>query len=116
MITLKKQDIPLDLIEFFEPAECGKCYVCNMCLVFDEVWRVLRDDSTLFLNMGDSYAGSWGSMSHDQEGKAKRSGSNNRPPSSYPQNGLKPKDLCGMPWRLALGLAAVKVFHKECRD
>ena len=40
---------------------CGKCYVCHLVSVFREVWRVLRDDGTLFLNLGDSYCGYKGS-------------------------------------------------------
>src|SRR5271156_2005852 len=59
---------------------CGKCgavridaqlglektpeeYIATMLEVFREVKRVLRDDGTLWLNMGDSYAGSWGAQS-----------------------------------------------------
>lgn len=81
-------------------------YLENMLTVFREVKRVLREDGTLWLNLGDCYSGSWGSMSHDLDGKAKRMGYNARPASSYPQNGLKPKDLIGLPWRVAFALQA----------
>lgn len=81
-------------------------YVEKMVEVFREVKRVLRDDGTLWLNLGDSYAGSWGSMSHDLKGKAKRAGTNARPPTSYKQQSLKPKDLVGIPWRVAFALQA----------
>jgi DNA modification methylase len=77
-----------------------------MVEVFREVRRVLREDGTLWLNLGDSYAGSWGAMSHDLSEKAKRAGMNYRPVTSVKQNGLKPKDLVGIPWRVAFALQA----------
>jgi DNA modification methylase len=58
-------------------------YVAKMVEVFREVRRILRADGTLFLNLGDSYSGSWGAMSHDMAGKAKRAGTNKRPPTSF---------------------------------
>jgi DNA modification methylase len=81
-------------------------YVANLVEVFREVRRVLRDDGTLWLNLGDSYAGSWGSASHDINDKARRTGTNQRPPTSYKQKGLKPKDLVGIPWMVAFALRA----------
>ena len=81
-------------------------YVANLVEVFREVRRVLRDDGTLWLNLGDTYAGSWGSASHDINDKARRTGTNQRPPTSYKQKGLKPKDLVGIPWRVAFALQA----------
>ena len=81
-------------------------YVENLVAILREVKRVLRDDGTLWLNLGDSYAGSWGSMSHDLKGKAKRAGTNARPPTSYKQQSLKPKDLVGIPWMVAFALRA----------
>ena len=61
-VLMRKQEIPLDMLDLFEPAECGECYVCRMVVVFREVRRVLADDATLWLNLGDSYAndGKWG--------------------------------------------------------
>lgn len=81
-------------------------YITNMVAVFREVWRVLRDDGTLWVNMGDSYAsGEVGR--HDSRGDtpfgAKMDG-----PRQYKRlkTGLKPKDLCMMPARLAMALQA----------
>lgn len=79
-------------------------YVQKMVEVFREVRRVLRDDGTLWLNLGDSYnAGRDGG--HAGGGKqgshvkyVQRSGAN--------VPGLKPKDLVGIPWRVALALQA----------
>jgi DNA modification methylase len=39
---------------------CGACYVCNLRTWAAEMWRVLRDDGCMFLNLGDSYASSGG--------------------------------------------------------
>ena len=75
-------------------AFCGECgawlgalgleptvdlYVAHIVEIFREVWRVLRKDGTCWINLGDSYTG-------------RRDGN------------LKPKDLVGMPWRIAFAL------------
>jgi DNA modification methylase len=106
---------------------CGKCgarrvdqqlgleptpelYVANMVAVFREVRRVLRRDGTCWVNLGDSYAtgtatpskasadvdnGYW--QNADKLGRSRIDGR---------QAGLKPKDLVGIPWRLAFALQA----------
>lgn len=85
-------------------------YVEQLCLVFDEVWRVLRDDGTLWLNLGDTYASFRDSKSTPD---SLRSGDGtrvataaNRNPESLRKAGLKHKDLIGIPWRVALALQA----------
>jgi len=60
MNIYKKSDIPEDLQQYFEPAELGleltpEEYVQNMVEIFREVWRVLRDDGTVWLNLGSSF-------------------------------------------------------------
>lgn len=91
---------------------CGQCYVCQMRTIAAELWRVLREDGTLWLNLGDSYAGSWGSMSYPGGSIAgRRFGANGegniaRPVKSRVKGHLKPKDLVGIPWRVALALQA----------
>lgn len=88
------------------PAE----YVEQMVAVFREVRRVLRDDGTLWLNLGDSYATGAGSVG-DAPGGGKQ-GENWKlrgrmtPPNRMPLPGLKPKDLIGIPWRVAFALQA----------
>jgi len=81
--------------------ETPEQYVNQMVQVFREVWRVLKDDGTLWLNIGDSYAGNMSRASNN--GRAgfgsEREGVFNRMP-----DGLKPKDLIGIPWRLAFAL------------
>ena len=83
-------------------------YVANMVAVFREVRRVLRADGTLWLNIGDSYAGS-NCGSNDYREKT---GLGTAPTTKYKgqkpglPDGLKPKDLVGIPWRVAFALQA----------
>jgi site-specific DNA-methyltransferase (adenine-specific) len=94
-------------------------YIVKMVAVFRAVGRVLRDDGTLWVNMGDSYA-STGSNGFDGEVK-QYLGSDGKPGTNCTSwsgqkrsqktartavSGLKPKDLCMMPARLALALQA----------
>jgi len=107
---------------------CGKCgarridsqlglertpeeYVAHMVEVFREVRRVLRKDGVLFLNLGDSYATGGGAVGRapgggDQGERFIRAGMINTQPNRMPLPGLKPKDLVGIPWRVALALQA----------
>lgn len=96
------------------PAE----YVETMRAVFAEVRRVLADDGTLWLNIGDSYSGSWGNQGRKAERGTQRPV--NKPMMTpvhdgrYPTTGsntgaVKPgappaKNLMGMPWRTAFAL------------
>jgi DNA modification methylase len=82
-------------------------YIANLVAVFRECKRILRDDGTLWVNIGDSYGGS-------------KSGGRNDTDRMYPgspdglrtsgiidcQTGVKPKDLIGIPWMLAFALRA----------
>jgi len=84
-------------------------YVEKMVRVFREVKRVLRKDGTCWVNMGDSYVSSaTGSQGNNTStldgGKATQIEAGKRP--SKLGNGLKPKDLMGVPWRLAFALQA----------
>lgn len=91
-------------------------YLARMRSVFRLVRELLSDDGTLWLNMGDGYAGSLGSqMNQGSTGQmAGRSVTNARARPKQQANvlrqsknsGLKPKDLIGMPWMLALILRA----------
>ena len=97
--------------------ETPAAFVAKLVEVFREVRRLLRDDGTLWLNLGDSYAGSWGAQSRETAGKhapnisaisanqviaAQRKASKT---GSVPAgSGLKPKDLMGIPWRVAFAL------------
>lgn len=89
-------------------------YVAGMVAVFREVRRVLRDDGTLWLNIGDSYCsggagvqGICGQMASRRVAQVRDRkavhGDVLRPPSVF---GLKQKDLIGIPWMLAFALRA----------
>ncbi len=89
-------------------------YVEHLVSIFAEVWRVLREDGTVWLNLGDCYAGSWSGNSMRPEGGAQRPGGPGFQPldaryvpraGAIPP-GLKPKDLVGIPWRVAFALQA----------
>ncbi|WP_226456148.1 DNA-methyltransferase [Pseudomonas sp. AF03-9] len=80
------------------PAE----FIARLVEVFREVHRVLRDDGTAWVNMGDSYANG-GRSSRDSDEKLPARGMGFRPKDP---DGIKPKDLMGMPWRLAFALQA----------
>lgn len=85
-------------------------YVGHLVAVFREVWRCLRDDGTLWLNLGDSYT----SGNRDTHGtkvgykqQTNRGMDGQNDPARLPQPaGLKPKDLLGIPWRVAFALQA----------
>ena len=77
-------------------------YVASLVRVFEEVRRVLADDGTLWLNIGDSYT-SGGRTWRAPDKKNPIRAMSVRPPT--PQ-GLKPKELVGIPWKLAFALQA----------
>jgi len=77
-------------------------YIDNVVRVFREVKRVLKDDGTLWLNIGDSYT-SGNRTWRDTDRKNPARAMAYRPPTP---EGLKPKDLIGIPWRLAFALQA----------
>lgn len=86
-------------------------FVESMLEVFREVHRVLRDDGTLWLNLGDSYAGSGkgrnadGSANVDPQSKQATSlGTIIGTLHKLTPDGLKPKDLMGIPWEVAFAL------------
>lgn len=87
---------------------CGECYVCRLAAVFHEVHRVLRDDGALWLNLGDSYAGHWGEKyAHKPFGQDRTPDAStppNKPSLDFKNSSIKPKDLIGLPWRVALAL------------
>ena len=84
-------------------------YVAELVAVFREVRRVLRDDGTLWLNLGDSYAASQSAGDKTFGNPAFNENRPSRAATKTParQRGdLKPKDLLGIPWRVAFALQA----------
>ncbi len=93
--------------------ETPGAYVAKLVDVFREVRRVLRDDGTLWLNLGDSYAatsrgGDQSTYKTTDDLRAAKSvaifGAEKR--KMQMPNGIKPKDLVGIPWRVAFALQA----------
>lgn len=84
-------------------------FIGHIVLVYREVWRVLRDDGTAWVNFGDSYAGSgkgaWLNKEAQKEVYVVDPGSEITKVPKTP-SGLKPKDLIGIPWRVAFALQA----------
>lgn len=90
-------------------------FVEHTVTIFREVRRVLRDDGTLWLNLGDSYASGKGTCFNPGGGENSL-GQERKTAGVHPldrgnvstlrESGLKPKDLCGIPWRVAFALQA----------
>ncbi len=101
------------------PEEYAEKLVC----VFRDVWRVLRKDGVVWLNLGDCYATGAGKVgdcpgggeqgerwkgykgAQPEQTKSAAMGPTTQP-NRMPQKGLKPKDLAGIPWRVAFALQA----------
>jgi DNA modification methylase len=88
-------------------------FLNTMVGVFELCRHVLADDGTMWVNMGDSYAGSWGSQGREYSGvgvsslSARQVAASQRKASltgTVRDEGIKPKDLMGQPWRLAFAL------------
>jgi hypothetical protein len=103
-------DIPADLKEFFEPApqlgleKSPDEFIANMVEVFSLARRALREDGTLWLNIGDSYASAYACSRVSKVGNGSPDEATTRP--NRISGVLKEKDLCMIPWRLALALQA----------
>jgi site-specific DNA-methyltransferase (adenine-specific) len=87
-------------------------YVAKLVEIFREVKRVMRKDGTFWLNLGDSYAGSNCGYGQTKESSGFQNvvrqtyyPTSSRKPTHIPP-GLKPKDLVGIPWRVAFALQA----------
>jgi DNA modification methylase len=91
-------------------------FIGHCVYVFRDVSRVLRDDGTLWLNLGDSYHGGGSTTKNGQNTRLYESkstlqskhteGSCNRRPKPRGYPGYKPKDLIGIPWKVAFALQA----------
>jgi DNA modification methylase len=83
------------LRDYGTPAQLGREaspseYIAKLSAVFSEVYRVLKDNGTLWLNIADSYAGRCRIMCQMPNG----------------MGGVKPKDMLGIPWAVAFALRA----------
>jgi DNA modification methylase len=88
-----------------------EAYVASICEVFAEVWRVLKDDGTAWLNLGDSYAGG-GRGGNPEDSPHRKQATNFGSVTGATKEkwpipvGIKAKDLVGIPWRVAFALQA----------
>jgi len=83
-------------------------YVEKMVAVFEEVRRVLRKDGTLWLNLGDTYAANRTTQVIDNKHVDVGNDLSMKVPS-----GLKQKDLCGIPWRVAFALQSAGWYLRQ---
>jgi DNA modification methylase len=95
-------------------------YVARMVGVFREVRRVLADDGTLWLNLGDSYSGGKTGRSDSGDGRTDDRGvpygarlKHGEPSQRGVPPGRKPKELVGIPWRVAFALQADGWFLRQ---
>lgn len=100
-----REDLQLGL----EPTPAD--YIEELCQVFDEVWRVLKDDGTLWVNLGDSYASFRDGKAVPDTTRGESTGTlvpkgaaSNRMASSFTSSSVKHKDLVGIPWRFAFAM------------
>ncbi len=82
-------------------------YTARLVAVFEEVRRILRKDGTLWLNLGDCYSSYFSKRSSwDPSGTKQQSNNGSLAAPSREVRGLKPKNLVGIPWRVAFALQA----------
>jgi DNA modification methylase len=81
-------------------------FVAKMVEVFREVRRVLRSNGVCWLNLGDSYASNWPCSRRNLIGNESLPNGKREARPARISDGLKEKDLCGIPWRVALALQA----------
>jgi len=90
------------LRDYDHPAQYGaedspEAYVRTLCATFAEAHRVLAGDGTLWINLGDRYAA-------NSDGYQRGQGFHDQQPLLRPATQLAPKNLLGLPWRLAFAL------------
>ncbi|MTI82319.1 MAG: site-specific DNA-methyltransferase [Firmicutes bacterium] len=90
-----------------------EAYVGHIVLIFRKVWQVLKDDGILWLNLGDCYFGTGGDTGNGPNScvgptadAAMPKMGRNEKHKNLAAAGLKPKDLVGIPWRVAFALQA----------
>lgn len=97
--------------------ETPEQFIADLVEIFEEVKRILTDDGTLWVNIGDSYCGT-GTGSGNQESSGLQGGKKTqieagKRPSKANLPGLKPKDLIGIPWMLAFALRSAGWYLRQ---
>jgi DNA modification methylase len=110
-VALPVRLINWGLRDYGNPAQIGlertpDEYVASLVAVFREVWRVLKDDGTLWLNLADSYSNTSASAGGAGKQWTNHGTVQMRGITKPIAPGLKPKDLVGIPWRVAFALQA----------
>lgn len=103
MVKIEAMDVAFGLED--DPA----AYVGHMVAIFRELHRVMRDDGVVFLNIGDSYAGGGRNVGNAIENTSELQRSHLHSAAAGPgiiPEGVKRKDMVGIPWRVALALQA----------
>jgi len=94
--------------------ESPKEYISNLIEVFKEVYRTLKDDGILWINIGDSYAGSGqGVGSPLGEKQASNKGSKTKKSILLKVEGVRRKELIGIPWMLAFALREIGFMIRQ---
>lgn len=89
-----------------------EAYIENICQVAAGIWHVLKSNGTFWLNLGDSYTSEGRTMQRNDSLSKNRL----KVPTDYRSplpNGLKPKDLVGIPWRVAFALQADRWYLRS---
>ena len=91
-------------------------YVSAMVSVFDAVWRVLRDDGVVWLNLGDTYAGGSSGKVNNASSNLNGGLATQAAAASvvHRRQGVRTKNLCGIPWRVALALQSYGWTLRQC--
>jgi DNA modification methylase len=106
--ALRDYGVPGQIGQEDSPAE----YVERLCAVFAEVYRVLKPDGTFWLNISDTYCGTGSKGTHfDPKNPKGRTGQKKAKNRQLP--GLKPKDLIGIPWRIAFALRGAGWYLRQ---
>ncbi len=79
-------------------------YIDKIVLVFSHVWQVLKEDGTVWLNMGDCFNSTASGQNGNKNYNSTLAGGKVESISFKKKTGLKPKDLIGLPWRVAFAL------------
>lgn len=88
-------------------------YIGHTVQVFREVGRVLKNDGTLWLNIGDTYCTSGGITDSGDNGIGKKYKNKGRKRNRIKTNGIKTKDMYGLPWRIAFALQAAGWYLRQ---
>lgn len=111
--------IPSNLHQYFELIEIGREktpdeFISELVKVFKEVYRVMKDDGILWLNIGDSYAGSGQGVGSPVSTKqSTNQGSISKKSILLNINGVQKKELIGIPWKLAFALRDIGFIIRQ---